>query len=154
MPLGTREAKFWGQFKDGMRHVGQKNGFRILIDRIESGMTGRGIPDIHMTDPELGDCWIELKVAKGNTINLTPLQAKWLTERSKAGCRCRIMALVVGSRDSAIRIWDGSQAHSVRDNGLHVLGTNLLEPFDWGEVRTALFWDKASDYVEARKACA
>jgi len=145
--LGKREAAFWQRMKTGLGRIFASNGQinRILMDRIETPNTRIGFPDVHLTDPEYGDCWIELKVAKGNRINLSPLQADWHNERSKAGSRCRIVAFVERPEGNIICVWDGRQAHQVRDLGLQVKAIDVFgEPFNWHELRLALFYDKVS----------
>lgn len=140
MALGKKEAAFWSKFRDGLLREAKGRGARILIDRIESGRTSRGIPDAHITDPEFGDCWLELKVARGAKVNITPLQADWLARRARAGSRCRIVALIDRHGTEEIRIWNGLDAHLVGDAGILVPAIlDSAAPYDWQRIRFALY---------------
>ena len=144
MARETPEAKLWRSFKDGMLSL-KKEGYEILLDRIESGMTGRGIPDVHMTDRHLGDCWIELKVARGNKVHITALQVDWLTRRAALGCRTRIMALTYAPTMQCLKIWNGADAQEVALDGLSCpsIATIPTTPgVPWNSVRIALFYHR------------
>ena len=78
-----RESQFWKYVKDGMRN-------KWLEDRIETGSTKAGVPDVFYTmDNMMG--WVELKVftslPKGENsivkMKVSPLQAHWLNSRWK-----------------------------------------------------------------------
>lgn len=138
MALGPKEAALWRMFRAGM--LGLRAG--ILLDRIETHGTSGGIPDAHITDPEYGDCWIELKVARKYKIHLTPLQAAWLTKRATAGSRCRIVAL--NPANDVLHVWSGLDAASVAHHGIawspiYIIG----KPYDWQDVRRALYYNGA-----------
>ena len=77
------ESQFWRYVKNGMRN-------KWLEDRIETGSTKIGVPDIFYTmNDKMG--WVELKVfnnlPKGENsivkIKISPLQVHWLTSRWK-----------------------------------------------------------------------
>ena len=143
MARQTPEGKLWQSFRKGMLGL-ERDGNAILLDRIESGMTGRGIPDVHMTDRHLGDCWVELKVAKGNKVNITALQVDWLTRRAALGCRTRIMALTYAPSTAreCLKIWNGADAQRVAIDGLSCPGIATIPGtpgFPWYLVRLALF---------------
>ncbi len=82
--------------------------------RIETGSTGTGIPDVNVC--HLGqDIWIVLKLVKGRKVDLSPTQVAWLTKRSRVGGVTWIMARhtydgpKIGKGD-AIYLWPGSMA--------------------------------------------
>lgn len=63
----------------------------IFHQRIESGETGRGIPDLFVILPSVGPCWLELKrihkeVSVGDTIRVPwrPGQLAWMMKEMRA----------------------------------------------------------------------
>jgi len=144
MGLGRYEAALWGKFRDGMRKI-HPLGKPIILDRIESPGTARGIPDVFMTDPEYGDCWIELKVAIHNKIKITSQQERWLSKHAAYGTRCRIMALIKKPDMHLIRVWPGAMASIVEERGILQPGMDVEVidgAIDWGRVRDHLFYDR------------
>ena len=142
MGLGTHEAALWGKFRDGMKKI-QPLGRPILLDRIESPGTRRGIPDVFMTDPEYGDCWIELKVAVHNKIKITSQQVRWLSKHH--GTRCRILALIKKPNVHLVRVWPGAVAYHVGELGILHPGMDVEETYgtiNWARVRDHLFYDR------------
>ena len=144
MGLGTHEAALWGKFRDGMKKI-QPLGMPILLDRIESPGTRRGIPDVFMADPQYGHCWIELKVANHNKINLTTQQARWLGKHAHFGTRCRIVALIKKPSLHLIRVWPGAVAYTVGERGILHPGMDVEAidgVVDWARMRDHLFYDR------------
>ena len=144
MGLGTHEAALWGKFRDGMRKI-YPLGRRIILDRIESPGTRRGIPDVFMTDPEYGDCWIELKIANHNKIAITTQQESWLSKHAAYGTRCRILALIKKPGTHLIRVWQGGIADAVAERGMLEPGMDfevIDGTIDWAGVREVLFFDR------------
>ena len=105
---------------------------------IESGMTGRGIPDTN------GCCqgqefWIEFKENKHWVVALRPEQIGWMLQRTRAGGR-----VFVALRRAVNELWllDGAAAKDLRDLGLRrcpssaVLGVYSGGPraWDWGDI--------------------
>jgi hypothetical protein len=72
----------------------------ILYNRIESGTTSGGIPDLSYSCPS-GHGWIELKIGhvKGDrlcTPTMTPVQANWLKTRGDLAGKVYILVLFGG----------------------------------------------------------
>ena len=72
----------------------------ILYNRIESGTTSGGIPDLSYSYPS-GHGWIELKIgyAKGDrlyTPTMTPIQTNWLKTRGDLAGKVYILVLFDG----------------------------------------------------------
>lgn len=61
------------------------------VQRIETGGTGRGIPDVNFCH-EGKDIWIELKSISGNKLTLTEFQIVWMHKRVTSGGRCFVLA--------------------------------------------------------------
>lgn len=64
-----------------------------FVQRIESGTTGRGIPDIYAISPDNIAMWLELKVIPGKqalefVIPWRPGQQAWMLEVGKRGQTC------------------------------------------------------------------
>ena len=76
---------------------------------------GGGVPDVHIVWNGFA-FWIELKVCKGNKVNLSPQQNAWLSAYSRKGGISFILAKHPKQR--SIYLFDGSQASEVFDKGL------------------------------------
>ncbi len=57
---------------------------KVHWQRIESGATSRGVPDINACYAGK-EFWVELKILHGDRVSLTPQQVAWHTRRSKQG---------------------------------------------------------------------
>lgn len=136
MALGKSEAAFWARLRKGLLSANR----HILFDRIESPGTSRGIPDVHMTDPEYGDCWLELKViASGNRVPLTQLQVQWNHRRARIGSRCRIVILLKPANE--IMIYNGLFAPQLFAQGLRFPPvSSSTPPYDWERIREDLYY--------------
>ena len=116
-----KENAFWG--------LVNKNLNNVHVQRIETGGTGRGIPDFNACDDGV-EYWVELKVVNsGKKIGLRPEQVGWLIKRSLHGGRCFIL---VRTPDAQIYLYYGADAREVADKGLR-LGPALAlkKPYDW-----------------------
>ena len=76
---------------------------------------GGGVPDVHLVWNGFA-FWIELKVCKGNKVNLSLEQNAWLSAYSRKGGVSFILVQV--PRQKTIVLFDGSQASEVFDKGL------------------------------------
>lgn len=79
-----------------VRHL-RKYGW--FVQRIETGTTGRGVPDIYAISPDKQAMWLELKrvhcCAKGRSVLKIPWrpgQQAWLREVTARGQRCFTLA--------------------------------------------------------------
>ena len=108
-----------------------------IWQRIETGGTGRGIPDVFGAFG--GECcWVELKIAKGNRVDLRPEQIAWLIKFGQTGLKTFIL---VGTDKRKMYLFPGLEAIIVKDQGLKA--DPLLElnaPYDWSKLQEVLFW--------------
>jgi len=135
------EKTFWSLLKSNLdKHYGSS----VHVQRIETGLTGRGIPDLNIAYKGVfsgvtmvGELWIELKMVDGLRVKLEPEQAAWHIRRAAAGGRTWILAREkkegprVGNVDQ-IHLWPGDQAVEVLNRGMQCspLAT-FPRPFDW-----------------------
>ena len=116
-----KESAFWQLIKKNLKNV--------HLQRIETGGTGRGIPDVNGCSDSI-EFWAELKVVNsGKKIRLRPEQIGWLIQRSKHGGKTFI---IVRAPNSHIYLYNGEDAKEVLDEGLrkHPILT-LIKPYDW-----------------------
>jgi len=113
--------------------------------RIESPLTGEGIPDVNAALDGV-EIWCELKsMNRGVKVPLRSKQAGWLLKRSKVGGRCFIYVRIQkkGWGDGVI-IWRGEDAREVKDQGLNAVGLAVYHAtsgIDWAKVRALFFED-------------
>lgn len=123
-----KESAFWQLIRKNLKNV--------HLQRIETGGTGRGIPDLNgcFSGTEF---WAELKVVNsGKKIALRPEQIAWLLQRTKHGGRTFI---IVRAPNSDIYLYKGEDAKEVLDEGLRknpVL--TLVKPYDWDSLLEAV----------------
>lgn len=138
--MQTLEKTLWGLVKSHLP-VGCDS------QRIETGSTGRGIPDVNLC--WMGrDIWVELKIVMGSRVSLRPEQVAWAYRRTKAGGTVWILARdkfdgVRKGKGDRIFIWPGSCAADVLENGIKAEGCYIFDaPFDWDSVM-AVLWPEA-----------
>lgn len=119
---------------------------------IETGSTGRGIPDLNgcLNGTEF---WIEFKKTNANAVNLSPEQVAWILRRRRArgnvyiGIRRKKSKTL--RREACDELWliHGDSAAELKSEGLkspkiHVLGTWYGGPskWDWEEILTQLIY--------------
>ena len=113
----------------------------LEYDRIETGGTGKGIPDFNATW-EGRDFWIEFKVCAGNKVGLRPEQVGWHLRRSEAGATTFILVRRkaegprIGKVDS-LYLYHGAFADALDEQGLKFGPLLKLDaPYDWRKL-----WD-------------
>jgi len=124
-----REYSLWQNIR--------RNLTKPIWQRIETGGTGRGIPDVFGAF-EGECCWIELKIAKGNRVDLRPEQIAWLIKFGQTGLKTFIL---VGTDKRKMYLFPGLKAIIVKDQGLKA--DSLLElnaPYEWSKLQEVLFW--------------
>jgi len=112
--------------------------------RIETGSTGLGIPDVNLCLNGI-ETWVELKVVKGLRVELSPQQVVWHYRRARAlGSSC-ILARdkFDGKRKGKgdhLYLWAGADAQAVAEQGIDVPALGHWQaPFAWDEVLAAIF---------------
>jgi|TARA_Y100000310_G_scaffold333095_1_gene409945 Holliday junction resolvase len=126
-----RENNLWQNLK--------RNLTEPLWQRIETGGTGRGIPDVFGAFDNRC-CWVELKIAKGNRVPLRPEQIAWLIKFGQTGLPTFIL---VGTDKRKMYLFSGLEAIIVKDLGLKADPLlKLTAPYDWVKLQEVLFWKK------------
>lgn len=126
-----KENNLWQSLK--------RNLSKPLWQRIETGGTGRGIPDVFGAY-DGACCWVELKVAKGNKVLLRPEQVAWLIKFGQTGLPTFIL---VGTDKRKMYLFSGLEAIIVKDEGLKAEPLLLLTaPYDWEKLQEVLFSQK------------
>jgi len=131
------ESSFWGLVKS---HLPPD----IDYQRIETGGTGLGIPDVNICDAGR-ECWVETKIVDGNRVKLSPEQVAWHWRRTRVGGKTWILARKKQERANGttiddIYLWPGHRAPQVKEKGIHAEGGIVWSyPFQWNEIiRTIL----------------
>tara|TARA_A100001515_G_scaffold71781_2_gene57173 strand:+ start:1069 stop:1452 length:384 start_codon:yes stop_codon:yes gene_type:complete len=123
-----KESLLWKQLRDSTQG-------KIHWQRIESGITASGIPDLNGCS-QGKEVWIELKVVKGNQIGLRPMQKAWLYRRAEAGGNCFVLA----KKDKTIKLYsiaaDIKQIENLTWKSEADFTTET--PFNWNGVVAAL----------------
>ena len=112
------EKAFWQQIKRALPYVHWQ--------RIETG-TGQGVPDVNGC---IGgdEFWLELKIAQGNKVKITPGQIAWLMQRIDAGGK----AWIIVKKKEQIFIYNEYQGSFLLDAGLKLQPeATMNKPFDW-----------------------
>jgi|TARA_R100001163_G_scaffold16074_1_gene14497 Holliday junction resolvase len=114
-----KEAQLWKLLRDNVPSVHWQ--------RIETGMTGAGVPDVNgcLNGKEV---WIELKYVVGRKLGLRPMQISWLASRTRHGGDCYVLA----RKDDCIKLWlvvDLEQLKSLTWDSPAVI--ELQSPFQW-----------------------
>ncbi len=135
--IASLEKTFWQLFK---KHLPNKCDYQ----RIETGSTGRGIPDVNLCYNGV-EIWVELKIVSGRKVNITAEQCAWHYRRIRAGGRTFIIARdkvdkVRKGKYDKIYVWTGENAVSVQENGIIAENSYIYEtPFDWEQIIAKLF---------------
>ena len=112
----------------------------IHFQRIETGLTGSGVPDVNGC-AKGKEFWIELKeIHRGKSLTLRPMQVAWMAKRSAVGGQVFVLA----RKQDVIKLYhvDGlSGAKELQENpkGLYQKSlVTLIKPYEWGNLYSAL----------------
>lgn len=106
--------------------------------RIETGMTGLGVPDMnYCLDGKEG--WIEFKAVTGQRVRLRPEQVGWIERRTRAGGRVFIAA----RKSDELWIFAGSDARLVAVYPLKELNPLIYQTggpgsWDWEKIKSLI----------------
>jgi Holliday junction resolvase len=122
-----KESLLWKQLR--------VNSTGIHWQRIESGATASGIPDVNGCF-EGREIWVELKVVRGNQIGLRPMQRAWLYTRASHGGECYVLA----KKNKTIKVFkipaDIKHIEALTWNSEAEYTTDA--PFNWPKVLAAM----------------
>jgi len=116
----------------------RKNLPDIHLQRIETGMTGAGVPDVNGC-AKGKEFWVELKeIHSGNKLTLRPMQVAWLAKRASHGGQVFVMA----RKNNEIKLYHVDSLTGIQElmeggyksKALLTLNT----PYDWDALNTAL----------------
>lgn len=127
----TKEKQIWGEMR---KHIAARN---LHLQRIESPMTGGGTADVEgcYTGRQ---AWIELKMVRGHTINISDRQAEWHKKRAAAGGRSFVLAW--NGKTQSLLLWEGHQARRIREQGIACPPFAVFPcPIDWGALQGVIF---------------
>jgi hypothetical protein len=142
----SAEKTFWSLLRG---HLPKKS----HVQRIETGSTGRGIPDVNFCWQGV-EVWIELKIVKGRRVELSPEQVAWMFRRARAGGLCWVMARDVADgprkgKYDRIYLWPGDCAAKVLEEGLAAEGATVFErPYDWPSIMETLLDSRREGFIE------
>jgi len=110
----------------------------IHLQRIETGMTGAGIPDVNGCSKGK-EFWIELKeIHSGNKLTLRPMQISWLAKRASHGGQVFVMV----RKNNEIKLFHIDSLTGIKDLVKGGYSSNALLtlaiPYDWKALATAL----------------
>ena len=116
----------------------RKNLPQIHLQRIETGITGSGVPDVNGC-AKGKEFWIELKeIHSGNALTLRPMQISWLAKRALHGGQVFVMA----RKNNEIKLYHIDSLTGIKElvkNGYSSDALLILNiPYDWGALTTAL----------------
>ena len=135
----------------GLRHLFREQLPVVHWQSIETGGTGRGVPDSNGCYRG-HEFWIEFKWTKGHVVSLRPEQIGWLTRRARSGGKVFVAVrrtCATGPRRTAadeLYLLRGSYARELRERGLTDLPTGAVVgswgggpgSWAWGDVLEAL----------------
>lgn len=112
----------------------------IHFQRIETGLTGSGVPDVNGC-AKGKEFWIELKeIHRGKSLTLRPMQVAWMAKRSAVGGQVFVLA----RKQDVIKLYhvDGlSGAKELQENPKGFYQNSLItliKPYEWGNLYSAL----------------
>lgn len=137
------------QTDGGLRPLFQTNIPHFHWQSVETGGTGKGVPDSNFCHQGL-EAWIEFKWTAEWAVTLAPEQIGWHMRRHRAGGRTfvairrRVSAGARRVEDDSLYLYAGRHAIVLREHGLrgdvHPLGVWSGGParWDWSAVAAAL----------------
>ena len=128
----AREKDLWLLLKNNLTD--------IHFQRIETGLTGSGVPDVNGC-AKGKEFWIELKeIHRGKSLTLRPMQVAWMAKRSAVGGQVFVLA----RKQNVIKLYhvDGlSGAKELQENpkGFYQKSlVTLIKPYESANLYSAL----------------
>ena len=146
-----KEKDLWAKIRTGTKGMG------IHWTRIES-RAGPGVPDVNGCYAGV-EVWLELKLSRGNRVNLSEFQTNWIERRIKAGGVAWIIVLPVAQRlpeyfpagsKPPILLYFGTQARALMEQGIALRPHRMLcAPYNWTEFAAETFSAGHRDEISA-----
>ena len=124
----AKESQLWTLVK---QHIPKD----AHVQRIETGLTGKGVPDLNYCQNGK-EIWIELKSIQGNKSQLSPFQIAWIHNRAKAGGNCYVLI----RKNKEIRLFQPKTLEELQElnwNSEPSIGTTA--PYDWPHLFSAIY---------------
>ena len=126
----AKEKNLWLLLRENIKE--------IHWQRIETGMTGAGVPDVNGC-AKSKEFWVELKeIHSGNSLTLRPMQVSWLAKRAMQGGQVFVLA----RKNNQMKLYhiDGlERAHDLTKHGYKSDALLTLDiPYDWDALYSAL----------------
>ena len=86
-------------------------------NRIESGTTVAGVPDIH-TIKNARPVWLELKIIRSNRMKMRPAQPGWHIKYAKCGGRSWLVAYIESKELTALLFYRGTKIEELLQCGV------------------------------------
>jgi len=126
----AKEKNLWLLLRENIKE--------IHWQRIETGMTGAGVPDVNGC-AKGKEFWVELKeIHSGNALTLRPMQISWLAKRASHGGQVFVMA----RKQDEIKLYHIESLTGIQDlvkTGYKSKALlTLTIPYKWDALATAL----------------
>ena len=126
----ARERDLWLLLKNNLTD--------IHFQRIETGLTGSGVPDVNGC-AKGKEFWIELKeIHSGNALTLRPMQVAWIAKRAQYGGQVFVLA----RKNEVIKLFHVDVllgAKELIDEGFKKKAlVKLVPPYEWEALAAAL----------------
>jgi penicillin-binding protein-related factor A (putative recombinase) len=126
----AKEKNLWALLRDNL--------LDFHLQRIETGMTGSGVPDVNGCKKGK-EFWVELKeIHSGNSLTLRPMQVSWLAKRAMHGGQVFVLA----RKNDEIKLFhvDGLEGvqQLVKDGFKSKALLTLTIPYEWEALSSAL----------------
>ena len=119
----AKEKELWLLIRENLTNV--------HLQRIETGMTGAGVPDVNGCG--FGkEFWIELKeIHQGNKLTLRPMQVSWLAKRAMHGGQVFVLA----RKNDELKLYHIDSLTGIKDlvneGYSHKALVTLTKPYEW-----------------------
>lgn len=121
------ESNFWKTLKSNIEKLDSD----VVLTRIENSQTP-GIPDLLLMDRNKRLHMIELKVAKGNQIKLSPFQVSFAVRHQGSNCWVLVQRWRPSDTQAECLLYSADQVMDVSVNGMHASPPSLTFPCSAG----------------------
>lgn len=97
-------------------------------ERIETGVINCGVPDVHGVVGGI-ERWVELKIVKGNRVEIRPTQVAWHSRFWRHGGTSFVLAAGKGK----LWLWSGLYVKELKDSGIKAEVPCFISS-DWNDI--------------------